>query len=454
MSDGVMRFRERSLTEGNITTQLILFAIPYMSANLLQALYGAVDTVVVGHFTNAAGLSAAAIGSQFMFLINGIIIGLSMGGTILIARYFGARSDKDIKETIGTMFTLFAIVSIILTLVMFAFVKPLVSIIQTPPEAVSQTEGYIFISSAGISFMFAYNALSAMLRGFGDSKSPLIFVAIASVCNVIGDLIFVAVFKMGAPGAALATILSQGLSAVLAVIYLKKQNFHFDFKLSSFRIKAEKLKNLLYIGLPVSVQMSMTTVSFMFIMATVSIMGGVVASAAIGITSKINGFVMLPPVAFSAAISAMVSQNMGANRPKRAVRCLYTGIIVTLVFGVISFSLLQFYPAHVIEIFTPESELIYATSQYLKSFSIDCILVCFVFCLNGFFNGCGHTRFSMVNNLMAAFLLRVPATWFISKMPGADLFSVGFATPLSSLLSITVGIIYLRSGKWRKLKLS
>jgi len=352
------------------------------------------------------------------------------------------------------MFTLFAIVSIILTLVMFAFVKPLVSIIQTPPEAVSQTEGYIFISSAGISFMFAYNALSAMLRGFGDSKSPLIFVAIASVCNVIGDLIFVAVFKMGAPGAALATILSQGLSAVLAVIYLKKQNFHFDFKLSSFRIKAEKLKNLLYIGLPVSVQMSMTTVSFMFIMATVSIMGGVVASAAIGITSKINGFVMLPPVAFSAAISAMVSQNMGANRPKRAVRCLYTGIIVTLVFGVISFSLLQFYPAHVIEIFTPESELIYATSQYLKSFSIDCILVCFVFCLNGFFNGCGHTRFSMVNNLMAAFLLRVPATWFISKMPGADLFSVGFATPLSSLLSITVGIIYLRSGKWRKLKLS
>jgi len=454
MSDGVMRFRERSLTEGNITTQLILFAIPYMSANLLQALYGAVDTVVVGHFTNAAGLSAAAIGSQFMFLINGIIIGLSMGGTILIARYFGARSDKDIKETIGTMFTLFAIVSIILTLVMFAFVKPLVSIIQTPPEAVSQTEGYIFISSAGISFMFAYNALSAMLRGFGDSKSPLIFVAIASVCNVIGDLIFVAVFKMGAPGAALATILSQGLSAVLAVIYLKKQNFHFDFKLSSFRIKAEKLKNLLYIGLPVSVQMSMTTVSFMFIMATVSIMGGVVASSAIGITSKINGFVMLPPVAFSAAISAMVSQNMGANRPKRAVRCLYTGIIVTLVFGVISFSLLQFYPAHVIEIFTPESELIYATSQYLKSFSIDCILVCFVFCLNGFFNGCGHTRFSMVNNLMAAFLLRVPATWFISKMPGADLFSVGFATPLSSLLSITVGIIYLRSGKWRKLKLS
>lgn len=454
MADGVIRFRERSLTEGNITSQLILFALPYMSANLLQALYGAVDTVIVGHFTNAAGLSAAAIGSQFMFLINGIIIGLSMGGTILIARYFGARSDKDIKETIGTMFTLFAIVSIALTLIMFAAVKPLVSLIQTPPEAVSQTEGYIFISSAGISFMFAYNALSAMLRGFGDSKSPLIFVAIASVCNIIGDLIFVAVFKMGAPGAALATILSQGLSAVLAVIYLKRQKFHFDFKLDSFRIKGEKLKNLLYIGLPMSVQMSMTTVSFMFIMATVSIMGGVVASAAIGITSKINGFVMLPPIAFSAAISAMVSQNMGANRPKRAIMCLYTGISVTLVFGVISFSLLQFFPGSVIGIFTPEIELMHATSQYLKSFSIDCILVCFVFCLNGFFNGCGHTRFSMVNNLMAAFFVRVPATWLLSRMPGADLFSVGFATPLSSVLSITIGIIYLRSGKWRKLKLS
>ena len=454
MAEGVLRFKERSLTEGNITPQLIKFALPYMSANLLQALYGAVDTVIVGHFTNAAGLSAAAIGSQFMFLINGVIIGLSMGGTILIARYFGAKSDTDIKETIGTMFTLFAIVSIALTLIMFAAVKPLVSLIQTPPEAVSQTEGYIFISSAGISFMFAYNALSAMLRGFGDSKSPLVFVAIASVCNVIGDLILVAVFKMGAPGAALATILSQGLSAVLAVIYLKKQSFHFDFKLDSFRIKREKLKNLLKIGLPMSVQMSMTTVSFMFIMATVSVMGCVVASAAIGITSKINGFVMLPPIAFSAAISAMVSQNMGAGRPKRAIKCLYVGISVTLIFGVISFALLQFFSPAVIKIFTPDIELIRATSLYLKSFSIDCILVCFVFCLNGFFNGCGHTRFSMVNNLMAAFLIRVPATWLLSKIPGADLFSIGFATPMSSLLSITIGIIYLRSGRWKSLKLS
>jgi putative MATE family efflux protein len=259
---------------------------------------------------------------------------------------------------------------------------------------------------------------------------------------------------MGAPGAALATILSQGLSAVLAVIYLKKQSFHFDFKLDSFRIKREKLKNLLKIGLPMSVQMSMTTVSFMFIMATVSVMGGVVASAAIGITSKINGFVMLPPIAFSAAISAMVSQNMGAGRPKRAIKCLYVGISVTLIFGVISFALLQFFSPAVIKIFTPDIELIRATSLYLKSFSIDCILVCFVFCLNGFFNGCGHTRFSMVNNLMAAFLIRVPATWLLSKIPGADLFSIGFATPMSSLLSITIGIIYLRSGRWKSLKLS
>ncbi len=454
MAKPTIRLKEQSLTEGKIAPQLIRFAIPYLSANLLQALYGAVDTIVVGYFTSPAGLSATAIGSQFMFLINGIIIGLSMGGTILIARYFGAGKDNDIKETIGTMFTFFSIVSLILTLFMFASVRPLVSLLQTPKEAVPQTIGYLFISSAGIPFMFAYNALSAMFRGFGDSKSPLIFVAIASVCNVFGDLLCVAVFKMGAPGAALATILSQGLSAALAVRYIKKQKFHFDFKLNSFRIQKEKLKNLVYIGLPVSIQMSMATVSFMFIMATVSVMGGVAASAAIGITSKINAFTMLPPIAFSAAISAMVSQNMGAGRPKRALRCLHVGITVTLIFGVASFALLQISPHSVIKIFTPNAELIGTTSQYLRSFSIDCILVCFVFCLNGFFNGCGHTRFSMVNNLMAAFLIRVPATWLLSKIPGASLFSVGFATPLSSLLSITVGILYLRSGKWRKLTLS
>ncbi len=444
---------ERSLTQGNITSQLIRFAIPYMLANLLQALYGTADTIIVGQFTNAAGLSAVAIGSQFMFLINGLIIGLSMGVTILIGRYFGAGLDDDITETIGTMFTLFAVISLVLTVGLLTTVRPIVALLQTPPEAAAQTESYIYISILGIAFMFAYNALSAMLRGFGNAKSPLVFVAIACVCNVIGDLLLVAVFDMGPAGAALATILSQGLSALLAVIYLKHRNFRFDFRLSSFHIHWQKLKILLILGLPMSIQMSLTTVSFMFIMATVNQMGGVLASAAIGVSSKLNGFTMLPPIAFSAAISAMVAQNMGARRPKRARKCLYVGISVSLVFGILSFAALLLFPQNIIRIFTPDRDLISVTALYLKSFSLDCILVCFVFCLNGFFNGCGHTSFSMANNLLAAFLIRVPATWLLSRLPHADLFTIGFAAPLASVASITIGIIYLKMGYWKKLKL-
>jgi len=444
---------EQNLTKGNITPQLIRFALPYMAANLLQALYGTADTVIVGQFTNAAGLSAVAIGSQFMFLINGLIIGLSMGGTILIGRYFGAKQNKDITETIGTMFTLFGAISLALTICLLMLVHPVTMLLRTPPEAFAQTEDYIFISVLGIAFMFAYNALSAMLRGFGNSKSPLIFVAIACVCNIAGDLLLVAVFGMGPAGAALATILSQGLSALLAVVYLKRRNFRFDFKLSSFRVNTQKLKILLILGLPMSLQMSLTTVSFMFIMATVNQMSGVLGSAAIGVSAKLNGFTMLPPQAFSAAISAMVAQNMGAGRPDRAKKCLHVGISVSLVFGIISFGALLLYPREIIRMFTPERELIAVTALYLRSFSLDCILVCFVFCLNGFFNGCGHTYFSMGNNLLAAFLIRVPATWLFSRLPGATLFTIGFAAPLASVASIFIGIIYLKFGKWERLDL-
>lgn len=455
MSNKILTLKKQDLTKGPIAPLLIKFAIPFMLASFLQATYGAADMIIVGQFTDAAGLSAVSIGTQFMFLVNSVIIGMSMGGTILIGRYFGAGNEEGISETIATMFTVFALIGTVLTVVMLFTVSPIVALLQTPPEAVAQTESYIYISVLGILFIFAYNALSAMLRGFGDSKSPLIFVAIACVINVIGDLILVGVFELGAAGAALATVVSQGLSAYIAIIYLKKQGFqNFDFKLQSFRIHGEKLKNLLLLGLPMAIQMSLVTISFMFIMATVNQMGGVIASAAIGVTGKLNGFTMLPPIAFSAAISAMVAQNMGAGQPVRARKCLHVGIIVSLVFGIISYAALSFYPEFIVSVFTRDKPVIEATSLYLKSFSIDCILVCFVFCLNGFFNGCGHTTFSMVNSILASFLIRVPATWYISKIPEVTLFEIGFAAPMASFVSIIIGLIYLRKGEWAKTKLT
>lgn len=447
---GVFSAGAQSLTEGNIPILLTRFAIPYMLANLLQALYGAADMIIVGQFTDAAGLSAVAIGSQFIFMINSIIIGLSMGGTIMIGRYFGAGREHEISDTIGTMLTLFVALSVVITAGLLFFIDPIVSLLGTPADAFEQTKGYIFINVAGIATMFAYNALSAIFRGFGDSTSPLIFIAVACIVNVIGDLVLVGALGWGAPGAAIATIGAQGLSAVLAVIYARRAGYHFDFRLSSMRIDRKKLAALLRIGLPMAVQFSLTGISFIFIMATVSRMGGVIASAAIGITGKINGFTMLPPMSFSAAISAMVAQNMGAGKPQRAFATMKSGLTVSLAFGIPTFIMLFLFPQPVISIFTPDSELIAATASYLRSFSLDCILVCFVFCMNGFFNGCGRTSFTMANNIFSAFALRVPATWILSGIPGAGLFTVGFAAPIASIQAIAVSFLYLKSGRWKK----
>lgn len=446
---GVFSTGSRSLTEGNIPLLLTRFVIPYMAANLLQALYGAADMIIVGQFTDSAGLSAVSIGSQFIFMINSIVIGLSIGGTIMIGRFFGAGRTEEIHGTIGTMLTLFCLMSVVITTGLLLFIDPVVRLLGTPAESFAPTRGYVFINVAGLATMFAYNALAAIFRGFGDSTSPLIFVAVACVLNVFGDLALVGLFGMGAEGAAYATVAAQGFSAYLAVVYARRADYHFDFSLASMRIKWEKLTQLLRIGLPMAVQFSLTSISFIFIMATVSKMGGVTASAAVGITGKLNGFTMLPPHSFAAAISAMVAQNIGAGKPRRARDTMFSGLLISLAFGTATFVLLFFAPEAVIRIFTPDRELIGVTALYLKSFSLDCVLVCFVFCLNGFFNGCGHTAFTMMNNIFCAFAVRVPATWLLSGIEGASLFTVGFAAPLASLLTIAISLCYLKSGRWK-----
>ncbi|MDO4988720.1 MAG: MATE family efflux transporter [Synergistes sp.] len=442
----------KPLTEGNIPIQLTQFAIPFMAANFLQALYGAADMIIVGQFTDAAGLSAVAIGSQFVFMINSVVIGLAIGGSIIIGQLYGAGEYEEIKGTIGTMLTLFGIMSLAIMLILPLFMDGIVTLLGTPQAAFSAAKGYITINMIGISTMFAYNALAAIFRGFGDSTSPLIFVGVACAANIVGDLLLVGFFKMGAQGAALATVLAQGLSAVLSVIYAKRADYKFDFKLSSMRIERGKLKRLMRIGLPMGVQFSLTSISFMFIMATVSRMGGVVASAAVGITSKVNGFTMLPPMSFCGAISGMVAQNIGARKPGRARLTMLWGTAISVCFGIATFILLFFFPHPVIRIFTPDSTLIDATSRYLRSFSIDCVLVCLFFCMNGFFNGCGKTSYTMLNNAVSAFMVRVPATWILSSVHGASLFTIGFAAPIATAEAILCHILYFKSGRWRNKK--
>lgn len=436
------------LTEGSITKTLIRFAAPYLAANFLQALYGAVDLFVVGWFCDSAAVSAVSTGTQITQIVLSLISGLTMGGTILIAQYVGANRVDEATDTISTMLTLFGVVSLGMTVVMLLATYPLLVLMQTPAEAFPYAMDYVLIASAGTVFVVGYNAVSAILRGLGDSRHPLIFIAISCVCNIVLDLVAVGPLGMAAGGAALATIISQGLSLVIAIIYLKRHDFIFDFKLRSFHLHKEKVKSLFNVGIPVSLQDTTVHISFMFIAAIVNSMG-VVASAAVGIAGKFDAFAMLPPMAFSGAISALAAQNIGAGQPERAKKTLYVSMLLSFGCAVVFFAWAQIAPETIMLLFQFDPAVTAAGAEYLRTFSFDFLLVAFAFCFNGFFNGCGCTRYTMINGISTTLGIRVPLAFLFSILLPSSLYGIGLAAPVASLVAIVVHVIMLRTPIWR-----
>ena len=436
-----------SLTEGPLRPTLLRFTLPFVAASLLQYLYGAADLIIVGQFADAAGMAAVNTGCQVMQTVTGLVLGLATGGTVLIGQYAGARHAEDVSRTIGTMFTFFTLLAVALTAVLTLSTGLVVDLMGVPPEAVGPARQYFFICACGTVFITGYNMVSAILRGLGDSKRPMLFVLIACVLNVFGDLLLVGVFGLGAAGAALATVGAQGVSLVLSVLVLRRQDFPFDFKRSSFRFWPGKTGKLVKLGGPVSLQNVLVELSFLLITASVNHLG-LAQAAAVGVTERIISFCMLAPIAFQSSISAMTAQNIGAGRPDRARQSLSFGLMCSLVFGAVVLVLLQLFPEPAARMFTADAQVIRHGAQYLRSYSLDCVLVAFVFCLNGFFSGCGRTGFTMVNCLCATFLVRVPMVMFIAALPGVTMFQIGLAAPAASLLQIVLQLVYLKLGRW------
>lgn len=440
--------QQNTLTEGKVISTLLKFAFPFLLASLLQALYGATDLLIVGQFSNSVGVSAVATGSQVMQTITGIVLGLATGGTILIGQYLGAKKDRDIAESVGTIICVFGIMAVVLTVVMVLITGTITNLMHTPIQAIEYTEQYIFICSCGIPFIIGYNAVSGILRGLGNSKAPLLFIAVACVINIILGLILVGGLHMGAAGSAIATIVAQAISFIFAISFLKRTGFTFEFHRSHIRLEMRKAKNILKLGMPIALQDGLINISFLLITAIINARG-LTASAAVGVVEKIIVFTMLPPVAFASAIAAMTAQNMGAGKQERAKQCLYIGIGCSLIFGILCFVYAQWNPTSLAEMFSTDTEVIETAGLYLKSYSIDCIMVCFVFCMNSFFSGCGHSLFPMFHSMISTFIIRVPFSFILSKMPGITLYEIGFASPVASIVSIVMCMIYMKSGKWR-----
>ena len=446
-----MQNRTNTLLEGKVGPALVRFALPFLAASILQQLYGTVDMLAVGRLSAhaAAELSAVSTGGQVTYSITSLLIGLATGSTVLIGQYVGAERQGYIRRTIGTMFPLFAIFAVVVSALMAIFTGPIVAIMQVPEEAVKSAEEYLFICALGMIFVTGYNMVSGILRGLGDSKTPMLLVVIACIINIIGDIILVGPLQMGAAGAAIATVVAQAISFFFSLFILnRRKDFPFQFKWKNFRMHREQNRLLLKLGIPVALQDFCIGISFILITAFINRIG-LEESASVGVVSRITCIAMLVSIAFMSAIAAMSAQNIGANQPKRAISAMKWGTFLSFVFSAVLFVLIQAFPGPVLGFFTDEAGVIAQGTLYMRSNMIDALLVAFVFCINGFFSGCGHTRFSMINNLISTFGVRVVGTLIISLIPGTTMFHIGLAAPAASVVQIIIQLFYLRFGNWR-----
>ena len=442
-------------TQGNILKKLVAFMMPILGALILQAAYGAVDLLVVGRFGSTSGLSAVSTGSQVLNLVTFVVIQFAMGITVLIARYLGEKRPERIGAVIGGGSVVFTMMSVALFIAMVGFARPISVLMQAPAEAVDLTASYVRICGAGIFFIVAYNLLSAIFRGLGDSKSPLLFVLVACIVNIIGDLVLVAGLHMDAAGAAIATVTAQALSVVFAVMLLLKKDLPFAITKKDFRLNPQ-CRKFLKIGLPLALQEFLTQISFLALCAFVNRLG-LEASSGYGVACKIVNFAMLVPSSLMQSMASFVSQNIGAGKKKRAKQSMFTGIGVGLAVGCVVFVLVLFKGDVLCSIFSTDAAVIQNGFAYLKGFAPETLVTAILFSMVGYFNGNNKTVWVMTQGLIQTLLVRLPLAYFMSIQPNASLTKIGLAAPVATTVGIFLNVgffIYLNRAEQSKSILS
>ena len=427
-------------TSGSILRKLIYFMLPILGALALQSAYGAVDLLVVGRFGSTEGLSAVSTGSQVLNLATFVVCALATGVTVLIARYLGEKKPQLIAEVIGGSAFVFFILSVILAIFMVCLARQISILMQAPAEAVGLTTGYVRICGGGIFFIVAYNLLSAIFRGLGDSRSPLIFVLVACVCNIFGDLLLVAVFKMDAAGAAIATVFAQAVSVACALVILLRKELPFKLKLANLGFNVQCTR-FLRVGLPLALQECLTQISFLALCAFVNRLG-LEASSGYGVACKIVSFAMLIPSSLMQSMASFVSQNVGAGNHQRARKSMLTGIGVGLAFGIVVFIGVIIKGDTLSGIFTTDPAVISHGAAYLKGFAPEAIVTAVLFSMIGYFNGNDKSVWVMIQGLVQTLLVRLPLAYIFSSMPNTNLTIIGLAAPISTCVGIVLNILY------------
>ena len=435
---------EKNLTTGSVFKNVILFSLPYLLSYFLQTLYGMADLFIIGQFEGVASTTAVSIGSQVMHMLTVMIVGLAMGTTVSIGQAIGAGDRRQAAKDAGNTAALFMAVSVSLMAVLLVLVRPIVSAMSTPTEAVDGTVAYLTVCFIGIPFITAYNILSSIFRGMGDSKSPMYFIAVACAANIGLDYLFMGVFRLGPAGAALGTTVSQAISVVVSLVVILKRK-SIVLEKSDFKPRRPVMGKILKIGVPIALQDGLIQIAFIVI-TVIANRRGLNDAAAVGIVEKVMSFLFLIPSSMLSAVSALGAQNIGAKKPERAIQTLRYAILLAVGFGVLSSVVIQFAAEPIVSLFTDRNaeggaDVIRLGGQYLRGYIWDSIFAGIHFSFSGYFCACGKSGLSFLHNILAIALVRIPGVYLTSTLFPATLFPMGLATAAGSLLSVLICVI-------------
>ena len=431
---------EKDLTTGGVLKNIVFFSLPYLLSYFLQTLYGMADLFIIGQFNGVDRITAVSVGSQVMHMLTVMIVGLAMGATVTIGKAIGGKKLEQASITVGNTITLFMGVSIVMTILLLVLVKPIVAVMSTPAEAVSETVIYLTICFIGIPFITAYNIISSIFRGLGDSKSPMYFIAIACVANIILDYLFIGGLHLGAAGAALGTTLSQTVSVIVALCVVLRRKTGITLKRQYFKPQMETMGQILRIGIPIALQDGFIQIAFIVI-TVIANRRGLNDAAAVGIVEKFISIVFLVPSTMLSTVSALSAQNIGAGKHERASATLRYAIMIAVGFGIVVAVITQFTGKDIVGIFTNDESVIVLGDQYLRSYIWDCVFAGIHFSFSGYFCAYGLSGISFLHNVLSIICVRIPGAYFASLYYPDTLYPMGFAAPGGSLLSVIVCVI-------------
>lgn len=428
---------KRELTSGSVMKNLLFFSLPYLLSFFLQTLYGMADLLIIGQFGSVADTTAVSVGSQVMHMLTVMIVGLAMGATVNIGQAVGGKDSRKAALFTGNTVTLFMVLSVALTFLLLILRNAIVSAVSTPADAAAGTVDYLTICFIGIPFITAYNIISAVFRGMGDSKSPMYFIAVACAANIALDYLFIGALGMGPAGAALGTTLSQAVSVVISLIFVKMRKTDFALKKADLKPDKQITGKILKIGVPVAMQDGLIQIAFMVI-TVIANRRGLNDAAAVGIVEKIIGFLFLVPSSMLSAVSALGAQNIGAQKPERARKTLLYAIFIAAGFGGTVAVIMQFLSGGAVSLFTDSEAVIRLGGGYLRGYAWDCLFAGIHFAFSGYFCACGKSGISFMHNIIAILLVRVPGSYLMSSMFPETLYPMGLATAAGSLLSALI----------------